>query len=116
MSSAESIYFDFLNKNLLNKNEKIPVEVGTEIKRSDDFARVMKQLKAMQETAQERTFRLSQEAKAAAERRQKNSRINELRSLISHLRTKLINSGYSKSVAGELSHAQHELYMLLMGF
>lgn len=100
----------------LAENGKNCGKVAEEMERSRDFADVLKKLEAMQETSQQRAQRLEQEAAAAAERRRKNRRINELRGLIAQLKTKLVNSGYSKKVEGELSAAQHELYWLMMGF
>lgn len=77
-----------------------------------EFLKTMSSVRYM--STLERTRQKAEEAQAARLEKERQSRINELLSMIASLRQKLANSGYDKKIASQLSLLQGELFWLML--
>ena len=110
-----NIYLGTTGVPVMSDSERAQKALEEEEEKQRKFEEVLAEFDALQETAEERKKRLAEEARVAQDRRERNKKMAELRSLIAHLRQKLINSGYSKSVQAELAMAQNQLFWLMAG-
>ncbi len=110
-----SIYVDSNSYVNFSDNENFQKGLEEALEEQEKFAEVLERYDALQETPEERAARNKAEAQAARDRREFQTKLNELQGLIAELKRKLINSGYSDDVQAELSAAQSKLYWLVVG-
>lgn len=92
-------------------------QIADEVKRAQEFEKVLKQVDAMIGTPAERAKRRAEEQKAAEAKAKREKRINELYALIAKLRTMLMDrGGRDASIEAQISAAQTELFWLQFSF
>ena len=81
-------------------------------KKHEEFSRVLKRLGDYMESTEKAEAEKADDIRAAMETKDKQKRINELKSLIAQLREKLPGSEYNEAILAQIAMAQTELSWL----